>query len=416
MQIARSPGVPPLLQNLLFLITELLRVPFDVLVGAKRRVYVLSREVDAPKSTLWSIASANKVRLEGPPPMELDTEPDPRRPGVFTGTCRYGDKPLQFAYQILEERPGEAMTLRLLMDECDPVYRFGDDYIGAVAVSGDDRQSVITESCELTHTKFLTRLLMPVTILRSLYSIKRTAEIRAGRGQRSSSDQIRNALLTGALTFASFYAIFDIYIAAILLGVVFLHELGHVIAMRWVGIPVRGIYFIPFFGGVAVGDSFGKSEAARGFIALMGPAASMLTTGLFLWLSLQNSEPLLSDLAVMSAAINGFNLLPILPLDGGRVLQALTSQLPPRGARAIHAATLLIGIGLAVAIGDFLLMGLVILIAPSILSMKASAFYKPTPLSGSEALWLTAGYVATFAFYVAVMLRLWNEAAVAGGS
>ena len=121
---------------------------------------------------------------------------------------------------------------------------------------------------------------------------------------------------------------------------------------------MRGIYFIPFFGGVAVGDSFGKSEVARGFIALMGPAASMLTTGLFAWLSLQNSEPFLSDLAILSAAVNGLNLLPILPLDGGRVLQALTSRLSPRGARAIHASTVLAEVGLAAIIRDYLLMGL----------------------------------------------------------
>ena len=205
--------MPPLLQNLFFLFKELLRVPFDVLAGTKRRVYVISRHVDAPKATIWSVASANKINLEGPPPMELDTEPDPARPGVFTGTCKYADKQLRFAYQILDEKPGEALTLRLLMDECDPVYRFGADYIGAVAVSGDARRAVITESCELTHTKFITRLLMPLTVLRSLYSIKRTAETRAGRRERSQSDQIRNALPTGALTFASFYAIFDLSIA-----------------------------------------------------------------------------------------------------------------------------------------------------------------------------------------------------------
>ncbi len=408
--------MPPLLQNLFFLFKELLRVPFDVLAGTKRRVYVISRDVDAPKDTIWSVASANKIKLEGPPPMELDTEPDPARPGVFTGTCKYADKQLRFAYQILDENPGEALTMRLLMDECDPVYRFGADYIGAVAVSGDARRAVITESCELTHTKFITRLLMPLTVLRSLYSIKRTAETRAGRRVRSQSEQIRNALLTGALTFASFYAIFDLSIAAMLLAVVFLHELGHVIAMRWAGIPVRGIYFIPFFGGVAVGDSFGKSEVARGFIALMGPAASMLTTGLFAWLSLQNSEPFLSDLAILSAAVNGLNLLPILPLDGGRVLQALTSRLSPRGARAIHASTLLAGVGLAAIIHDYLLMGLMILIAPSVLSVKASAFHKPAPLSGSEAAWLASGYIATFVFYAVVTLRLWNEAMAAGGS
>ncbi|HML27448.1 MAG TPA: site-2 protease family protein [Hyphomicrobium sp.] len=399
----------PFLQDLFFLIKELLRVPFDLVAGTKRRIYVVSRTVDAPKNVAWGVVSANKIRLEGPPPMVLDTDPDPVRPGVFTGTCTYGDRQLKFAYEILSETPGEALTLRLLTDECDPIY------IGAVAVSGDDQRSAITECCELTHAKISTRLLMPLTVLRSLYSLKRTAEIRAGRSKSDFGDQFTSAVLTGALTFASFAAIFDWSIAVMLLFVVLLHELGHVVAMRSVGIPVRGIYFIPFFGGVAVGESFGKSEAVRGFVALMGPAASMLTTGLFLWLSLQNDDPFLSDLALMSAAINGLNLLPILPLDGGRILQALTSRLPPRGARAVHGATLLLGIGFALWLGDYLLMALILLIAPGVLSMRTSTTYKSAPLSRGESIWLTCGYVATLAFYVAVMARIWTAAVAAGG-
>ncbi len=406
----------PLLQNLFFLIKELLRVPFDILAGTKRRIYEISRPVDAPKAITWDVASANKIKLESTPPMELDTDPDPARPGVFTGFCLYGDRRLKFAYEILAETPGEALTLRMLMDECDPIYRFGADYIGAVAVSGDDRQSVISECCELTHTRLSTRFLMPLTVLRSLYSLKRTAEVRAGRRRRNWTDQVKSAMLTGALTYASFSAIFDLSIAMMLIVVVFLHELGHIIAMRWVGIPVRGMYFIPFFGGVAVGDGFGKTEAARGFVALMGPGASMLTTGLFLWLSLRNGDPFLSDLALISAAVNGLNLLPILPLDGGRVLQALTSRLPPRGARAVHGATLLLGLGLAGVIRDYLLMALILLIAPSVLSMRTSTLHKATPLTRGESAWLTSGYVAMLTFYVAVTVRIWNDAIAAGGS
>ncbi len=259
---------------------------------------------------------------------------------------------------------------------------------------------------------------MPFTVLRSLYSLKRTAEVRAGRGGSVQIDQIKNAILTGALTLGSFYVIFDLWVATMLLVVVFLHELGHVAAMRSAGIPVRGIYFIPFFGGVAVGESFGRTEATRGFIALMGPAASMLTTGLFLWLSVQSTEPALSDLAIMSAAVNGFNLLPILPLDGGRILQALTSRMTPRGARAIHVSTLAAGIGIAAFLRDYLLLGLILLMVPGVLLVKPrpSIYRKPRPLSLREAVWLTAGYVATFAFYLFVGLRLWNEALATGGS
>src|SRR5690606_27687183 len=123
---------------------------------------VLSSYISAPKSISWDIVSAHKIRLEGTPPIELDTEADPARPGVFTGVCRYNGRTLPFAYRILEERDGEAMTLQLLLDECDPVYHLGEDHFSAVTVVGDDERSVITHSCELTHTRFLTRLILPL--------------------------------------------------------------------------------------------------------------------------------------------------------------------------------------------------------------------------------------------------------------
>jgi Zn-dependent protease len=402
-------SVPPLVGYLAFLCKELLRVPFDVIAGIKRRIYVLSSDVNAPKDICWDVVSAHKIRLEGTPPIELDTEPDPLRPGVFSGVCRFGDRTLAFAYQVLDERPGEAMTLRLLLNECDPVYRLGDDYVGAVAVSGDDHQSIITNSCELTHTRFMPRLMMPLTLIRGLQSLKHTAEVRAGNGQRTTGDQIKSALLTGILTFASFFALFGGAFAAGLLIVILLHELGHVIAMRWAGIPVRGIYFVPFFGGVAVGESLGTSEITRGFIALMGPAFSILTTILFVFLSLQSNEPFLADLALLSALLNGFNLLPILPLDGGRVLQALTSRIGQGAARIIHATMLCLGIAIALFFGDFLLLAVMLLIAPAILRAAPSAVAALAPLTRGEFAWLSAGYVATLTFYVAIALRLWNE-------
>lgn len=399
----------PLLANTWFLLKELLRVPLDSLLGTTRRIYVLSSYVSAPKSICWDVVSAHKIRLEGTPAIELDTEPDPTRPGVFTGVCRFDGRTLPFAYRILDERDGEAITLGLLLDECDPVYHLGDDHIGTVSVVGDEQCSLITNSCELTHTRFFTRLIMPLTLLRNVLSLKRTAEARVGKLQAIGGKQIKNALITGALTFASFFALFGGSMATSLILVILLHEIGHVIAMRWAGIPVRGIYFLPFFGGVAVGESLGANQVTRGFVALMGPGFSMLPTGVFTLLSLQNGDPMLTQLALVSALLNGFNLLPIMPLDGGRVLEALISRLGSAAARVIHAVTISAGVALAAVLGDYLLVALLLIIAPMVLKAPGSSAKQYAPLNRSELAWLTAGYAAMMVFYVSVTLKLWTE-------
>lgn len=406
--------MPPFLVNLIFLIREFLRIPLDVLTRTQKREYVLATDVQAPKDITWAVVSANKIKFEGSPLLELDTEPDPKRPGVFTGVCRYGERSLAFSYQILEEKPGEALVVRLLMDECDPIYHsYGENYITAVSVEGVGDQSQILNSSELTHEGLASRFLVPISIVRGLVNMKRTAETRAGNGEIRISSQLSNAVVTGALTMASFSAMFGASTAALLLVLILIHELGHVVAMRWAGIPVRGIYFVPFFGGVAVGEGIGATQVARGLVALMGPGLSILTTLLFFLLATQNGNSTMANVALMSALLNGFNLLPILPLDGGRILQVLLSRADDKVTRIVQGGMLLIGFSLALFLGDWLLGLIMMLIAPSFLAKKnagALSAAEPEPISRGDAFWLFAGYAATFVFYFAITAQLWGAA------
>ncbi|MFN0219420.1 MAG: metalloprotease [Hyphomicrobium sp.] len=393
--------------HLWFLLGELVRIPFDIIRGVSRRRYVVTVTVEAPKALSWSIATAHKVTLIGNPPIEIDTAPDPARPGVFTGFLRYGDVSRRFSYRVLEERPGDAMSLTVLRDESDPAYDTGSDSVSAVAVTGSDDESTIVATSELTHSRFATRILVPLGLVVNTRRVKRTIEHHSGTPAADAS-QVKNALITGALTFASFYALFGWSVAAMLIVVILIHEFGHVIAMRWAGIPVRGIYFVPFFGGVAIGDGKVKSEVERGLVALMGPGFSLLTTALLLLLSRQSSDPLLNQLALTSALLNGFNLLPIFPLDGGHVAQALLSRAGHEAVRAFQAATMFAGGALAVWIGDYLLAGLLLLIAPSALGRPNPSALAIQPISYRDMTWLAIAYAATFVFYAMAVARLWG--------
>lgn len=407
--------MPLFFSNVFFLIREFLLIPFDVLRGIQRRRYALSYDVDAPKDVTWSVISANKITLEGFPPMEMDTDPDPERPGVYTGFCRSPTRSYAFAYRVLDERPGEALTLEIIPEESDPIYNFGENYVGAIAVTGDAQMSTVTGRYDLTHTRFMTRIVIPLALAHSCVRLKRTAELRAGTLGSRSSGQFKNAALTGVLTFASFFALFGPSAAAMLIFLILIHELGHVIAMRWAGIPVRGIYFVPFFGGVAVGEGAAKTEVARGLVALMGPGFSMLTTALFLGLNAQAPNTIMRELAFMSALLNGFNLLPILPLDGGHIVQSLLSRAGAETARTFRVIALLAGCTLALWAGDYLLLALLALLAPTVASRRMDETRQMPPLSGSELVLLASAYAAAIVFYATAIAGLWGAAASGTG-
>lgn len=107
--------------------------------------------------------------------------------------------------------------------------------------------------------------------------------------------------------------------------IVFIHELGHVMAARWFGVTVLSVQMLPF-GGVAVMEDTGHITAWKEIvIALAGPFQNLLLIGMAWLFQLAGmwDGPFLYYFIQSNLLIALFNLLPILPLDGGKISQAL---------------------------------------------------------------------------------------------
>ncbi len=193
--------------------------------------------------------------------------------------------------------------------------------------------------------------------------------------------------------------------AALLIAVILIHEIGHVLAMRWVGQPVRGIFFIPFLGGVAVASAPHSSEGNRGFVALMGPGFSILSTLVFYVLWQQDPEnDVFGRLALISAILNVTNLTPVTPLDGGQIMSSLLSRADPELKNVLNFMTLLVTAGIALYFEFYVILAIAALMfARTFSANEASLMPKRAPISAAAGIWLLAGYVATIAFYLAII-------------
>ncbi|HTN50861.1 MAG TPA: site-2 protease family protein [Anaeromyxobacter sp.] len=162
-----------------------------------------------------------------------------------------------------------------------------------------------------------------------------------------------------AASAAAYGVLFSWKFALALLLQLFVHEYGHVHAMRRTGMNVRGMYFIPFLGAVAVTDDAFSSRRQQAYVALSGPIwgslFALVPAGLWLW----TGSPLFAAVASWWAVINLFNLIPVSPLDGGRVMQALAYSF----SSSLGLALTLLGLGAAVAVGTTLGYELVWLVA-----------------------------------------------------
>lgn len=108
---------------------------------------------------------------------------------------------------------------------------------------------------------------------------------------------------------------------AIILGVLFFHELGHYVGMRLFGYRDVRMFFIPFFGAAVMGKRRGVARWKQAVVLLLGPLP-----GIFVGIALlvgAATSPFIVNLASTLLVVNGLNLLPVAPLDGGQLFQVL---------------------------------------------------------------------------------------------
>lgn len=138
----------------------------------------------------------------------------------------------------------------------------------------------------------------------------------------SISAKVTKLALAG-VSLAAYTYMYSWKFALILMFQLLIHEYGHIWAMKKVGIKTKGIYFIPFVGGAAVASEDFKSRRDEVFIALMGPVFGFGCALIMMVLYYCTDNPMYAAGASWMAMMNLFNLLPINPLDGGRVMKSI---------------------------------------------------------------------------------------------
>jgi Zn-dependent protease len=106
-------------------------------------------------------------------------------------------------------------------------------------------------------------------------------------------------------------------------GLLFLHELGHYIQLRREGVKPSGMVFIPFLGAAVGARSLGGSALAEARVGLAGPILGSLATAALLPIAASTGDDFWYALAFTGFFLNLFNLLPVVPLDGGRAMAAM---------------------------------------------------------------------------------------------
>lgn len=104
---------------------------------------------------------------------------------------------------------------------------------------------------------------------------------------------------------------------------IFVHEIGHVVELRRQGVPASAPLFIPFMGAVIGMKELPDDAWKEARVALAGPILGSVGAAACWAVGEATGSELLVALAFVGFLLNLFNLIPIVPLDGGRAAAAL---------------------------------------------------------------------------------------------
>jgi Zn-dependent protease len=127
-----------------------------------------------------------------------------------------------------------------------------------------------------------------------------------------------------AVSIAAYTTIWGFWFAIGFVVLLLVHEMGHVIQLRREGIPASAPMFIPFLGAVVASKSLGNNALAEARVGLAGPVLGTVGSVACLVIWQVTGHDFWRALGYTGFFINLFNLLPVVPLDGGRAMAAMS--------------------------------------------------------------------------------------------
>ncbi len=205
-------------------------------------------------------------------------------------------------------------------------------------------------------------------------------------------------ILSIFISLALYAAAFGWQFAIGIIFLIFLHEMGHVLVLRAKGVPASAPIFIPFMGAFVAMKGLPRNAKDEAEIAIAGPImgtiAALLCLVPYFW---GNQSGIWPALAYFGFFINLFNLIPFSPLDGGRIVGAIS--------RKVWISGLVLLTGLLFLRFNFILLLIVVLLVFSAYQqyrhpIQSQSYYQ-VPLSTK--IFISLAYFGLAAFLVVMM-------------
>lgn len=138
-------------------------------------------------------------------------------------------------------------------------------------------------------------------------------------------------LVSALASFGLYAALYGWQFGLGIVALLFFHEMGHVLVIRAKGLPASLPVFIPLLGAAIFLRGMPHNARDEAEIGIGGPLAGTLAAGVCYVLYAQTGTRIWLALAFFGFFINLFNLIPVSPLDGGRIVGGISKWIWPFG-------------------------------------------------------------------------------------
>lgn len=396
----------------------------------RKRRFTVSRVIPAPPEWIWRVHHAD---LDDPHSAALHdnavsveiVQDDPViREYIIDISGGHRTNLVAVRVLTVEEKPLVSSVTRICEADGEP-FPFGPDATEIFELS-EHPEGTLTTIAWHGQTRTLLQCAMIWRHIRGhLRKLGRLSETDSINPGSRSRRRMWTSLAVSAVAVGSF-ALWLGWISALLLtAILVIHEFGHWLAMRLTDQPAPRVMLIPFFGGITVANQPHKSLFADAFCSLMGAGFSLLPCLGFLlaayvlapdgtgfgWAQdyATFAEPrdiaafVASTLGLGMAFLNMFQLLPILPLDGGQILRAVLQSFGTGWARWIMFGATGLAVALFIYTETYILAGF---FALGVLQAwyLAKLPVKSRPMGGAGIVAICFGYVLTLGIYTGVIV------------
>lgn len=139
--------------------------------------------------------------------------------------------------------------------------------------------------------------------------------------------KVGGTALTMLVSLAVYASVFGWRYAAGFIALLFVHEMGHFLAAQQRGLAVGAPTFIPFVGAWIQLKDQPMDVETEAYVAMAGPFVGTLGAAAFYFYARATESGLLLAIAYSGFFLNFFNLIPLSPLDGGRITAVLTPRI-----------------------------------------------------------------------------------------